>query len=131
MKKTKHNWNVKYDEPVLLERREFKRAVFKRDGNQCVFCQKEAVDAHHIMDRSLFKSGGFYLDNGASVCEDCHWDCEKSFKYPDDIRKAAGISNVILPIGLNQNRKYDKWGKDVGRVPLNEGKTPRHTVLLP
>lgn len=32
----------------LLNRETFKTECFKRDKNKCVFCNKDAVDAHHI-----------------------------------------------------------------------------------
>ena len=32
------------------------------------------VDAHHIMDRRLWKDGGYYLSNGAALCSKHHLD---------------------------------------------------------
>lgn len=32
----------------LLTREEFKEQVFARDNYTCIFCNKAAVDAHHI-----------------------------------------------------------------------------------
>src|ERR1035437_2446636 len=62
---------------ILLEREEFKKQVFSRDGGKCIFCEKDAVDAHHIFDRKLFTDeeslGGYFLYNGASLCEEHHW----------------------------------------------------------
>jgi 5-methylcytosine-specific restriction endonuclease McrA len=63
----------------LLTREQYKNAVFKRDNHTCIFCDLPAVDAHHILDRKLFADGGYYLSNGASVCEQHHWDCEKKY----------------------------------------------------
>lgn len=34
----------------------------------CVFCKKPATEVHHILDRKLFDDGGYYENNGASVC---------------------------------------------------------------
>lgn len=95
----------------LLSRPEFKRAVFARDGEKCVFCGEPAVDAHHILDRKLWKDGGYYLDNGASVCSDCHWKCEKNLLSTRHVREACGITQVLLPPGLDPAFEYDKWGK--------------------
>lgn len=116
---------------ILLSRREFKEKVFKRDGGKCIFCDLDAVDAHHIMDRSLFKSGGYYLDNGVSVCEKHHWDCEKSVVLPEEIRRIAKISEVILPVGYDVHKLYNKFGDVLGTVNYSEQKTPRRTVSLP
>ena len=94
----------------LLTREQFKSLVFKRDRHTCVFCQKPAVDAHHILDRKLWEDGGYYLNNGASVCEEHHWACEKTDISVEDVRKACGITVVVLPKGFEPEKSYDKWG---------------------
>lgn len=38
----------------LLNRDEFREKVFNRDNHKCVICDKPAVDAHHIIDQSLW-----------------------------------------------------------------------------
>ena len=53
-----------------LTRDQFRNGVFARDGHKCVLCQAPGQDAHHIMERRLFPDGGYYLDNGATVCRD-------------------------------------------------------------
>lgn len=97
----------------LLSRPDFKKLVFERDKNKCIFCKKPAVDAHHIFDRKLFKDGGYYLNNGASVCTECHWKCEKSEITIEDIWDKLGIKETIYPDGLDRSKKYDKWGKEI------------------
>ena len=95
----------------LLTRKEFKQAVLARDGGMCVFCKTvPAVDAHHIMDRKLWPDGGYYLDNGASVCADHHWDCERLIISTLDVRLAAKIRVILLPPDLDPSCSYDKWG---------------------
>jgi hypothetical protein len=99
----------------LLERTHFKDAVFKRDGYVCVFCSAPAVDAHHILDRKLWPDGGYYIDNGASVCSSCHIDCERSVLTVEDCREACGITNIIVPPYLHVDQEYDKWGNPTTR----------------
>jgi len=94
----------------LLSRDDFKDKVFKRDKYTCVFCNKPAVDAHHILDRKLFSDGGYYLGNGASVCESHHWEVEKTNISVEDVWKACGIDNPVLPPQLDKTKSYDKWG---------------------
>lgn len=94
----------------LLSRENFKNSVFKRDSYKCVFCAKEAVDAHHILDRKLWRDGGYYLSNGASVCEEHHWLCEKTILTVEEVRKQCKIENFVLPDSLEYDQKYDKWG---------------------
>lgn len=62
----------------LLTREEFKKQVFARTDGKCCIpgCSCKAVDAHHIMDRKLWSDGGYYLSNGAALCEKHHLDAE-------------------------------------------------------
>ena len=99
--------------PKLLTRQDFKKLVFQRDKMKCIFCTKDAVDAHHILDRKLFPDGGYYLDNGASVCEAHHWDCEEGRITVEQVRERCKIKIPVLPPGLLQGVIYDKWGKSV------------------
>ena len=102
---------------ILLDREEFKKQVFTRDGGKCIFCEKDAVDAHHIFDRKLFTDeeslGGYFLYNGASLCEEHHWEAEKT-----DISIAAIINKIspkftIYPKCLDSEKVYDKWGNEI------------------
>jgi hypothetical protein len=95
-----------------MNRTEFRETVFSEDKNLCVICDKPAVDAHHIMDRALFPDGGYVIENGASLCEECHWKAETTEISPDEIRKAGHIYKVINPPQLpsDNHEKYDKWG---------------------
>lgn len=95
----------------LLSRAEFRSAVFERDGNKCICCAQPAVDAHHLLERRLFKDGGYYLDNGVSLCEADHLCAERMDIEPCQLRKLAGIRTIVLPPGLVGNR--DKWGNEV------------------
>jgi hypothetical protein len=94
----------------LLTRETFKVAVFGRDGGKCVFCGKPAVDAHHILDRKLFPDGGYYLSNGASVCDDDHMRCETTEFSVELVREKCGIADPVLPPGFDPTTTYDKWG---------------------
>lgn len=101
------------DEGWLLSREDFKQAVFARSNGRCVFCTAQAVDAHHILERKLFPDGGYYLGNGAAVCEEHHWQCETTKLTVQQVRQAAGIRVPVLPPGLEPNCEYDKWGNRV------------------
>lgn len=99
---------------ILLTRDAFRRAVFERDKYRCVNCNRPAIDAHHIIERALWDDEGYYVDNGASLCEDCHKLAEKDILLPDDIRILAGINTIILPSNLDPAKQYTKWGKIAG-----------------
>lgn len=98
----------------LLTRDEFREGVFARDGHRCIVCKLAGVlDAHHIIERRLWPDGGYYLDNGASVCEKHHIEAEQTTLSCDKIRELAGIRRVILPPHLYPDVTYDKWGNEI------------------
>ena len=87
-------------------RKNFRDAVFKRDGHKCVFCSAtEDLDAHHITDRSLMPNGGYVKENGITVCKPCHEECEeyhrtggaawKLGKHPDDLYEIIRSSHEL------------------------------------
>jgi rRNA maturation protein Nop10 len=95
----------------VLDREEFKRLVYLRSRGRCVFCGREAKDPHHILERKLYPgTQGYFLSNGAAVCNEHHWDCETTRISVEDVRKAAGITLPALPPGFDPNETYDKWG---------------------
>lgn len=97
----------------LLTRDQFREGVFERDGYKCVFCGKPAQDAHHILERRLFHDGGYYLDNGASVCGEHHILCEQTVISVEEVREACGITRIKVPDHLYDDHIYDKWGNPV------------------
>lgn len=97
---------------MLLSREEFKRKVFARDRSTCVVCYEVAVDAHHLIERKLWPDGGYYVDNGVSLCEKCHIKAESTEFSVDFLRKRAKILTVIVPPGFPTN--IDKWGFIIG-----------------
>lgn len=97
----------------LLTRDEFRNAVFTRDGHKCVVCGAAAKDAHHIIERRLWPDGGYYLANGASVCEKHHLAAESTTLSCDELRERCGIAAIALPPHLYSDQAYDKWGNPV------------------
>lgn len=95
---------------TLLTRDAFRNAVFDRDNHACIFCALPAVDAHHIIERRLWADGGYYLTNGASLCEDHHRSCEQTKISVEEVREACGIKKFIIPSHLYRDQIYDKWG---------------------
>lgn len=100
-------------QPLLLTRDKFREGVFHRDQNKCVVCQAPAADAHHLIDRRLWGNGGYYLDNGASVCEEHHLAAEMTVLDCQTLRELAGIKTIILPEHLAPNQPYDKWANPI------------------
>lgn len=100
-------------EHVLLERDQFRELVFDRDRYACVICGADAQDAHHIMERRLFPDGGYYLDNGASLCGPCHYKAEQTIISVPDVLGAIGVAHPVLPPHLYGDQPYDKWGNPI------------------
>ena len=104
---------------MLLTRDQFRNAVFARDNHRCVICGNErrgdvGIDAHHIIERRLWVDGGYYLDNGATLCSwsdgGCHYRAEDTSLSVEEIRIAAGIKKAVLPEDMYLDHVYDKWG---------------------
>lgn len=102
----------------LLSRDDFRNMVFKRDNHQCIICKQPAKDAHHILERRLFPDGGYYLDNGASLCEVHHLEAEMTKISAQQIREILNIKQPVLPPHLYRDQEYDKWGN----IVLPDGK---------
>lgn len=104
------------NELELLTRHEFKTLVFSRSADCCVQCGQPAVDAHHLLDRSLWDDGGYYVENGVALCAACHLLAESGDLDPQTLRLAAGIHQVVLPPTLSSALEYDKWGRPLKMV---------------
>ena len=100
-------------EHVLLTREEFDKYVKLRSMGYCVFCERPAVDAHHVLDRKLFPDGGYYLGNGAALCADHHKRAEETTLSVEEVRAKACIVEPVLPPGFDSAKSYDKWGNQV------------------
>lgn len=98
----------------LLTRDAFREAVFARDGHQCVVrdaaCVPGPNDAHHVIERRLWPDGGYYLDNGVTLCGVHHRLAEQTVLSVEDLRKLAKIERALLPETLVDDTAYDKWG---------------------
>lgn len=54
-------------------RENFRTAVFARDNHKCIICGDiDNLNAHHITDRNEMPNGGYVVENGASLCPECH-----------------------------------------------------------
>lgn len=110
---------------TLLTRDAFREGVLERDNHKCVFCGSSIkLVAHHILERRLWDDGGYYMSNGASVCEEHHFQCEMTIISVEDVRHACGITRIKVPDHFYDDHIYDKWGNPVledgrrGKGPL-------------
>lgn len=70
-----------------LEYKLWRKAVYERDNYTCVLCgcnESGKLNADHIKPFSLFPELRFAIDNGRTLCIDCH---KKTDSYMTNIRK--------------------------------------------
>lgn len=96
----------------MMTRDQFREGVFARDG-RCVVCHGPYADAHHLLERRLWGDGGYYLDNGVSLCETDHLRAETTELSVEFLREKAGITKIVVPSHLYPDQTYDKWGNPV------------------
>lgn len=100
----------------FLTRDEFRTNCLERDRHRCVFCGiTEELAVHHVLERRLFPDGGYYMENGATVCEECHLKCEMTVLTVEEVREKIGVTvnKKVLPPQLYEDQVYDKWGNIV------------------
>lgn len=59
---------------LTKEYKNWRKSVFERDKYTCVLCGKVGVElnAHHIMPYAKYEELRFDLDNGITLCKECH-----------------------------------------------------------
>lgn len=87
--------------------------VLARDDNRCVICGDKGDAAHHILERRLFSDGGYYLSNGATLCERHHIEAEQTTLSVERIREAANIVAPALPEHIYPDDQIDKWANGI------------------
>jgi hypothetical protein len=95
----------------LLTRDQFRERCLARDRNMCVICgDTNDLSVHHIIERRLFSDGGYYMDNGATLCEKHHILAETTQLSCERIREEAGITTTRIPYDYYSDVRYSKWG---------------------
>jgi hypothetical protein len=103
----------------LLSRQDFKAIVLNRNQGTCCIptCREEAVDAHHILNRNLFTGahelGGYFLENGAGLCDEHHYQAEITLISVETLREACLVTVPAIPSQLSAEKTYDCWGNEI------------------
>ena len=65
------------------------KQVMERDAYTCQICNQYGVNinAHHINAWNAFPEQRFDLDNGVTLCTDCHKDFHSQYGYGDNTRE--------------------------------------------
>lgn len=84
----------------------WRESVFKRDDWVCKKCKKRGgkLHPHHILNFSQYKDLRFVIDNGITLCEECH----KIFhnNYGQINNNSEQINEFLTEV--NKNKKYEK-----------------------
>ena len=51
----------------------WKKHIFDLDNGKCVYCDKPADHAHHILPQKIYPNLALDPDNGISCCSECHY----------------------------------------------------------
>ena len=78
-----------------LEYKLWRKAVFERDDYTCIWCGKKdkTIQADHIKPFSLFPELRFAIDNGRTLCKECH---QKTDTYGKNVWGNEVKSDIIL-----------------------------------
>jgi len=84
-------------------RENFRNVCLQRDNNSCrVYGAKNChLDVHHIVDRHDMPNGGYVLENGISLCPECHLKAE------------AWHQNLVVPSGFLPQELFALIGSDL------------------
>lgn len=95
----------------LLTRYNFREQCLIRDNNRCVVCKSEdSPCVHHIIERRLFEDGGYWLENGATVCPSCHIKAEQTLITVEELKLAIKATERCVPKDFYKDEQIDKWG---------------------
>ena len=88
-----------------------KREIFQRDKGRCVCCGSEGHHYHHIVP--VFNKGETSVNNGALLCEMCHFFAPDLEDYSELYRweeyKNSGGTRIPLLLGISV-QKAEKMG---------------------
>lgn len=96
-----------------MTRQEFKQSVFSVTKGKCCVpnCNCDAVDAHHILNRHLWKDFGYRITNGAALCAKHHLDAESGIITPRQCLEYMGIKkeDIEMPEAFDGIMTYEEY----------------------
>lgn len=89
------SWNPNLTNEERIQKRKFKEyylwrdTVFKRDKYTCQYCNKYGgkLNAHHLDSYNEFIDTRLDIDNGITLCEECHKNFHRTYGYGNNTRE--------------------------------------------
>ncbi len=86
--KGKNHWNwqggisKEHDRHDSNEYKQWRKSVYERDCYKCVKCgSKVKINAHHIYSWKHYPHLRYDINNGVTLCEECHKQIHKKYGY--------------------------------------------------
>jgi 5-methylcytosine-specific restriction endonuclease McrA len=72
-----------------IEFRLWRESVFARDNYTCQKCSQKGgkLNPHHIFNFSTYLDLRFAIDNGITLCKECHREFHKKYGYRNNTRE--------------------------------------------
>ena len=83
--------------------RKWSKQIMERDNYTCQICNQHSgkLNAHHLNGWNAFPEQRFDLDNGVTLCTDCHKDFHSQYGYGDNTREQFDEYAVSKTLILN------------------------------
>jgi len=88
-----YNYNHELTEDERKDREqslynEWRKSVYERDGYRCVCCDSNRnLHAHHIYSYHSHPELRVDIDNGITLCKDCHYEFHKQFGFKNSTKE--------------------------------------------
>ena len=89
----------------------WRNKVNKRDNYICVKCGKKSdyIHTHHILSFTDYPSERYKIENGITLCEDCHIKFHKEYgfkKFPpiSEIESISKTEKIVIPLSENEKK---------------------------
>jgi len=105
-----HNFNENLTDEERIRKRDtyenikWRRLIFKRDNYKCTVCNKKGhLNAHHIENYSSNKEKRYDMNNGITLCKECHYNFHKTYGYSNNNQKQLNEFSTIHHKNQNIN----------------------------
>lgn len=104
---------MKYDRKEDANFIRWAAAIKKRDHYTCQICERRGVElnSHHLDGWDWCKEERYSLDNGVTLCSDCHHRFHSAYGYSENTKvqfdEFVKVSEMIIGKLRNKNKVQD------------------------